>query len=140
MNRLLWLAFAAVTLAPSPAAAQENPIKAVAALEDEWAAAFNRKDYKAIEKLLADDYMFVSEDGKLYDKPGYMAMIRALPGLGTGAHNEKMQGKEYGNTVVINGIFVNTSASGTERSYWTDTWRKMGSEWKCVAGQATRIK
>jgi ketosteroid isomerase-like protein len=140
MNRLLWLAFAAVTLAPSPAAAQENPIKAVAALEDEWAAAFNRKDYKAIEKLLADDYMFVSEDGKLYDKPGYMAMIRTLPGLGTGAHNEKMQGKEYGNTVVINGIFVNTSASGTERSYWTDTWRKMGSEWKCVAGQATRIK
>lgn len=140
MKHLLLLALAATTLVPVPAAAQENPIKAVAALEDEWAAAFTRKDFGAIEKLLADDFMWVSEDGKLFDKPEYMAMIRSLPGLGTAAHNEKMQGKDYGNTVVINGIFVNTTASGTERIYWTDTWRKMGSEWKCVAGQSTRIK
>jgi len=138
-KRLLLLALVAATLAPGPASAQESPIKAVAALEDEWAAAFARKDFGTIEKMLADDFMFVSEDGKLYDKPGDMAMIRSLPGITT-ARNEKMQAKEYGNTVVINGIWVGTTASGTERSYWTDTWRKVGSEWKCVAGQATRIK
>jgi len=90
--------------------------------------------------MLADDFMFVSEDGKLYDKPGYMAMIRSLPATGATFRNEKMQAKEYGNTVVINGIFVSTTAAGAERIYWTDTWRRIGSEWKCVAGQSTRIK
>ena len=137
---LLLLALAATTLVPGPAAAQENPIKAVAALEDEWAAAFTKRDFGAIERMLADDFMWVSEDGKLYDKPGYMAMVRSLPATGATAHNEKMQAKEYGNTVVINGIFVSTTAAGAERIYWTDPWRKIGSEWKCVAGQSTRIK
>ena len=139
MKRLLLLALAAALLAPRPAAAQNSPIKAVAALEEEWAAAFGRKDFGAIEKLLADDFMWVSEDGKLFDKPGYMAMIRSFPGAGTPARNEKMQAKEYGNTVVINGVFVSGGDSG-ERIYWTDTWRKIGTEWKCVAGQSTRIK
>jgi ketosteroid isomerase-like protein len=140
MKHLLLLTLAVATLAARPAAAQDNPIKAVADLEDAWAAAFTRKDFGAIEKMLADDFTWVSEDGKLYDKPGYMAYVRSLPLAGAAAHNEKMQAKEYGNTVVIVGVFVSAGASGTERSYWTDTWRKMGSEWKCVAGQSTRIK
>jgi ketosteroid isomerase-like protein len=140
MKRLLLLALAAATLAARPVAAQNNPIKAVADLEDAWAAAFAKRDFGTIEAMLADDFSFVSEDGVLYDKPGYLAFIRSLPVSGATIHNEKMQAKEYGNTVVISGIFVATGASGTERSYWTDTWRKMGSEWRCVAGQSTRIK
>ena len=143
MKRMLMLVLAAAVVA-HPVAAQADAGKAVAALEDAWAAAGLKNDVAALGKLLADDFTWVSPDGKVYDKAGLLAFTKAADNTGVTGHGEGYKTRVYGNVVVITGIYVETrkTASGTTttRTNWTDTWVKSGDAWKCVAGHNTLIK
>ena len=143
LKRLLLLVLAAL-IVPQPAVAQADAVKEVLALEDAWAAAGPKKDIATLSKLLADDFTWVSPEGRLLDKTAYLAFTKSYDNEGLTSHAEGYKARVYGNALVITGIYVETkktaSGSTTSRSYWTDTWVKSGDAWKCVASHNTIIK
>jgi ketosteroid isomerase-like protein len=118
--------------------------KAIVALENQWLKSQQTNNPDLTAPLLADKYVYTSEDGKVMNKAQSLADAKATKY--TSADYENVQVTVFGDTAIAigGGKFKGTDSSGKpmdSHERFTDTWVKMpDGKWQCVATHSSAIK
>ena len=111
-------------------------------LEQERCRALSEKDWRALDRLLSEDYTHVHTTGRIEDKSTYIQSMKDRP-------RETSRGdssiRVYGDAAVMMGLQTNkTERDGAEslmHSQVLQVWElHQGETWKLVAGQNTRAE
>jgi ketosteroid isomerase-like protein len=139
---ILALCVALLTILPAAAQTSDRSVeKAIAAMEEKWAAA--QRDGKAdvVAPMIAENFVNTDTDGKVSGRSNLLSNLKG----GKWEHNAISDVKVmvYGNTAVATGAWAGKGVDGDgtridRRERWTDTWVKMpNGQWQCVASQQT---
>lgn len=145
MKRLTWVC-AFLMLLTAASAAQAKPAgdvaAAVQALEDKWTEAARKNDVTALASLLADNAVLTSTTGEVRNKAAYLAESKARKYDSASSTETKVT--VFGDTAIATGLW---KAKGTDKGKpfdeterYTDTWVKIGGQWKCVASHGSPAK
>ena len=107
--------------------------------ENAWAQAIAIADTATIKKIMADDFIGMDSQGKIYDKQALIRESIESANLYTvKASNIKV--KFYGTTAIAQGgeTWTKIADSISSKSVWTDTWIYRNSKWEIIA--ATDLK
>jgi len=104
--------------------------------ESQWAESVATGDTKAIERILADDFIGTDPKGNLYDKATMIADTRTAPKYFASNHLDQVKIRFYGNTAVAQGSESWERPNGERgRFVWTDTWIRRNGRWQIVAAE-----
>lgn len=129
------------TFVAKPAAQDSQEEQELLKREHEWAEAYQQRDTQTLDRLLAADFIFTDDEGKVYDKPKYLAVV--LQQVVTAYTLGDMRVRVYGDTGIVTSpsswhyTIAGTDASGDFRS--TDVFVKQQGRWLAVVSQDTRI-
>lgn len=108
--------------------------------EKEWAALATDKDAVLLKRILADDYVGVSEAGTVRNKQQEIDYWTKQPNDFASATVPKMTYQSYGHTILARGDQTLTPKSGAPaRIIWTDTWMLRDGEWQVVGSQDAAV-
>ena len=135
--------FAAVAVqAQQPKADSDAISQTLQAMERAWLNAEKDHDVAAFEKIVADDWIAISPDGKSQTKAERAAEIKAA--RTTSATMGNMKVRVFGNTAVVTGtddeITMQDGKKSSEHYVWTDVFVKRDGKWLAVASQTAQIK
>jgi len=116
----------------------------VLALDNSWNRALEKTDTKALDMLLADNFVSIDIDGSMQTKREFLGSLKSA-----GYHapsqsvTEQSKADVYGSSALVVGIFRTHSKvngkSVTRRERFLDTWVNLNGTWKCVASVAVLI-
>jgi len=112
--------------------------------EQEWVDAYLTGDLSALERILADDFIYTIDDGTVQDKASFIALGADDPISYTRYDLGEMSVRWYADVVVITGTAssVGTDADGDTVSgagVWTNVFVQRDGQWQCVVGHSTAI-
>jgi ketosteroid isomerase-like protein len=146
---LVVLALTAFAPAAAPAASPEveasgasRATRQLRRLEREWSDAFNQRDARTLNRLLAKDFVFVDQTGKVMNKAEYIDMvvnhIRVISGDIHG-----LDIRTYGTTGIAVARFTGTTSfdghESTSSFRFIDVWTKRNGRWIAISSQDTLI-
>ena len=110
-------------------------------LERRWLDAYEQLDDKAMDLIVADDFLITFPDGSTQTKAQVMASLkpRQSPSLTTSKfHTEEVQARVYGDTVILTGVVISEwfrdgKSGGKQAMRYTDTYVKRNGKWQVVA-------
>jgi uncharacterized protein (TIGR02246 family) len=112
------------------------------AVEQAWLDAEKNHDAAAFEKLVADDWIAISPDGKSQAKAERAAEIKS--GHITSATLGDMKVRVFGDTAVVTGtddeVTMTEGKKSSDHYVWTDVFVKRNGNWLAVASQTAQIK
>ena len=129
---------AAPAYSQSPNAAEQAVLKAYHALDQ---AQF-KKDRAIMERLMADDYVYTHSNGAVNDKAADIKETMSEDIKWTGAKDDDVKARLYGNVAVVTG---QVTLTGSAKHYvpglrrFTEIWVKRGGRWQNVGGQTTLV-
>ena len=132
----------ALTLSAPAADCPKNQPKTEAALlelEQNWAAALDRKDADTITCLLADEFEDADVDGSLHTRSQTLEHIpKRKPGVN---HLSEMRAYVEGNSGFTRGLATLVDASGkvVARVRFTDVFTYRAGRWQAIAGQESLL-
>jgi ketosteroid isomerase-like protein len=95
---------------------------------------------RALDGLLADDFLDNAYNGNVYAKQEILARLAqggpTFPSLGL----EETRVRVYGDTGIVTGVNVVKTDGGPVRVRLTDVFRREGCEWRAVSAQETVIQ
>ena len=107
--------------------------------ERAWAESVATGDTKAIEKILADDFVGVDPKGNMYDKAQMVEETRTAPKHFASNHLNNVKVRFFGpDHAVAQGDESWVRHSGDNRCgrfVWTDTWVRRKGTWQIVAAE-----
>jgi ketosteroid isomerase-like protein len=136
-------ALALLLLATSVATSAGDPVAEIRALEAAHNAALAGRDVAALEKMMAEDFTFVTPRGDLRNRQDVLKAV-AAGGIG----NEYLESSDlririYADTAVVTGRAVQTAQRAgkdyTEKFRFTRVYVRRGGQWLAVALQMTRL-
>lgn len=144
MNRvfaltLLGMLVAAPTHAQSRNATEREVIKASQMLDD---ASLIKKDRATMERLYADDYVYLHSNGTVTNKSQEIAEYTSPDLKWTGHKVDNMKVRVYGNVAVVTGV---QNLTGSAKGYvsgprnFTEVWVRRNGRWQTVGGQSTIV-
>jgi ketosteroid isomerase-like protein len=112
-------------------------------LEDRWTKASQMSDGKALEPILADDFIGIDSDGSMRSKSE--AIERTSKAKFQTSEISEVKVSQHGDSAVVTGIWTGkgTGADGKPidtRERWADTWVMREGKWVCVASVAAPLK
>ena len=114
------------------------------ALENAWNQAQLNRDAKALESLVADDFIYTDYDGTVLDRPAFLEDLKDPAYKTTLVANDDVKVHMYGNTAVVFGAYhVKGNYKGKPVEHFgrfTDTWIYLPRGWQCVASHTNLIK
>jgi ketosteroid isomerase-like protein len=128
------LAFCQCAMMPTRTTTEQYIIQS----EREWAESIASGDIGAIERILADDFIGVDSEGKLYRKAETITDTRTAPKYFLSNHLNQVQVRFYGDTAVAQGSESWVRRRGEPcrgRFVWTDTWVTRNGRWQIVAAE-----
>ena len=112
------------------------------AMEQAWLNAEKNHDAAAFERLVADDWVAITPDGKTQTKAERATEIKT--GHVSSATLGNMKVRVFGDTAVVTGTDdESTTVDGkasTDHYVWTDVFVKRNGKWLAVASQTAQIK
>ena len=112
------------------------------AMERAWLNAEKNHDVATFEKIVADDWIAITPDGKSQTKAERAAEIRNSPTVS--ATMGPMKVRVFGDTAVVTGTDDETTVENGKKSsdhyVWTDVFVKRNGKWLAVASQTAQIK
>ena len=112
------------------------------AIERDWLNAEKNHDAAAFEKIVADDWIAITPDGKRQTKGERVAEIKSAHT--TSATLGDMQVRVFGDTAVVTGTDDEITMEGGKESrdhyVWTDVFVKRNGKWLAVASQTALVK
>lgn len=101
-----------------------------------WAESVATGDPSAVKRILANDFIGVAPDGRLYRKAEMVADTAKAGKYFSSNEIGDVIVRFYGNMAVAQGSETWTRKSGDKgRWVWTDTWLKRNGHWQIVAAQ-----
>lgn len=112
------------------------------AMEQAWLNAEKNHDAAAFEKLVADDWIAITPDGKSQTKAERAAEIKASD-IDSATLGD-MKVRVFGDTAVVTGTDDETTTVNGKKSsdhyVWTDVFVKRKGKWLAVASQTAQVK
>ena len=112
------------------------------AMEQAWLDAEKNHDAAAFEKLVADDWIAISPDGKSQTKAERAAEIKAAH-IASATLGD-MKARVFGDTAVVTGtddeVTMTEGKKSSDHYVWTDVFVKRNGKWLAVASQTAQIK
>ncbi|SRR5579871_1537440 len=128
---------------PASASASVSVEQTIMQLEREWGQAQIKKDFAAIDKIIANDWMGIDYDGNTFDKPTVLEHMKSGASTLESEDISGMKVRVFGNTAVVTGIDVEKSKDrGKDSSgkyVWTDVFVLRNGRWQVVATQSTKM-
>jgi ketosteroid isomerase-like protein len=136
----LWLGVAVLAAQTSDSAEGTH----ILALDNSWNRALETNDTKALDLLLADNFVSIDIDGSMQTKREFLASLKTSGYQAPSqAVTEQSKVEVYGNSALVLGIFrtqsKEKSKTVTRRERFLDTWVDFNGTWKCVASVAVLI-
>jgi ketosteroid isomerase-like protein len=129
---------------PSQQTSDSSGEKEVREAIEKYKTALLRRDIAALEKIWADDYVFVNASGDVVTKEQRLANIKSgATALDSISEDEKLVVRVYQNSAVttsrvtIKGQYSGQAVSGQYRS--TLVWVRGSSGWQLVSNQLTAL-
>jgi ketosteroid isomerase-like protein len=121
-------------------AQQASPEEAkVLALEKKWTDAYRQHNLGIMTSMLADDFVFTIEDGRVFGKMGYISHAADSSVQVDLAEQSDLRVHLHGNTAIVTGAYHETGTSKGKRYEYrdrsTDVWMKIDGQWQLVASQ-----
>ena len=128
--------------------APDDPVQAVQKLERAWLDAYEQLDEKAMDAIVADDFTITFPNGSMQTKAQIMASLkrpRSSDRPTMKFHTEEVQGRAYGDTVILSGRVVTEyqrdgQTTSKEEQRYTDTYVKLKGRWQVVASHLSNAK
>lgn len=138
-QRQFWtsLAFAVLAVAPSVCPAQDKTAEVQQAFR-EVETATNKHDVAAFERLLVNDFMFVTRTGDIFDRQEYLAREKRGAML-AGGKTEILKIRLYGDTALVTDRYTDTTSKGSLNIVATHVFVKEGGAWKWASFQGSRV-
>jgi ketosteroid isomerase-like protein len=115
----------------------------ILAIEDQWATAIERQDGAALERIAAEDFRFLEEDGRWLNRSEYIAARSHTPDNVKSAVQDQIEVRKYGDAAIATGrsILHGTRAGKpfVYRFRWTDVYVRRDGRWQAVSGQLTSL-
>jgi hypothetical protein len=111
----------------------------IIALENKWNEAMMKVDTKALNEILADEYIETGDKGNMSNKAKHISALKSGDLKVSDANLNDLKVKVYGNAAVVTGrnttkeIFKGKASNEAYRI--TDTWVMQNNRWQCVASQ-----
>ncbi|MBZ5654914.1 MAG: nuclear transport factor 2 family protein [Acidobacteriia bacterium] len=104
--------------------------------ESDWAESSVKRDVTLLERILAEDFVGVSHDGKRYSKADEINESPTKPSEYLSNHLIDVEIRFFGDAAVAQGSEEWKKKDGTTGRYvWTDTWIRRGGKWQIVAAE-----
>jgi ketosteroid isomerase-like protein len=112
------------------------------AMEQDWLNAEKNHDAAAFEKLVADDWIAITPDGKSQTKAERAAEIKTS-NIDSATLGD-MKVRVFGDTAVVTGtddeVTMKDGNKSSDHYVWTDVFMKRNGKWLAVASQTAQIK
>ena len=104
--------------------------------EAKWAESVATGDSSVVERILADDFIGVDPNGKVYGKVEMIADTKTAPKYFRSNKLDYVNIRFFGNTAVAQGSESWERQNGTLGQFvWMDTWVKRKGKWQIVAAE-----
>jgi ketosteroid isomerase-like protein len=142
MKRML-MGFTVILMALAVQAQMGGVEKAIAGMEQQWAAAGKMSNADAIAPLLADNFTNLNSDGTMMNKTQTLAMVKGAKWDTNEISDVKVT--TFGNTAIATGAWQGKGMADGKavdaHEHWVDTWMKMpGGKWQCIASASAPAK
>lgn len=112
----------------------------VIGLEHESHEAFMQGNVEALDRILADDFVFTDPDGRLWTKADWIADLTSGALTYEAIHIDDLHVRVYGDAAVTFGLVTmhtrSAEGSATGQYHYTAMYVKQGGRWRAVAEQA----
>jgi ketosteroid isomerase-like protein len=140
---ILVLAAAVSAQAKEPKADSDAAIsQTLQATEQAWLDAEKNHDAGAFEKLVADDWIAITPDGKSQTKAERAAEIKAAHVASATLGDMKV--RVFGDTAVVTGtddeVTMTDGKKSSDHYVWTDVFVRRNGKWLAVASQTAQVK
>jgi ketosteroid isomerase-like protein len=112
-------------------------------VERDWNHALMAKDYKTLDKIMADDWTGIDFRGMTVTKAESIAELKSGESSNQSVELGDMTVKVYGNTAVVVGHDTEKSTyhgKDSSGSYvWMDVFVKRDGRWQAVASESTKL-
>jgi ketosteroid isomerase-like protein len=112
-------------------------------IENQWATAIERQDGAALERIAAEDFRFMEEDGRLVDCAEYIAARSHNPDNVESAVQDEIEVRQYGDAAIATGrSIIHGTRAGAPFVYrfrWTDMYVRREGRWQAVSAQLTAL-
>jgi uncharacterized protein (TIGR02246 family) len=109
-------------------------------LERAWLDAYEQRDAKAMDTIVADDFVITFPDGSMQTKSQILDSIKVPPNPASPSlkfYTEDVRARVYGDTVILIGRvateYLRDGKTVKEQSRYTDTYIKRQGRWQVVA-------
>ena len=117
--------------------------QALMKIQHDWAKARLKRDSSFPKQIEADDFTVVWFDGRIVNKEEDVKTYESSEVMFTEFKIDDLKMRFYGDTAIVVGRGSIKAHTKTEdlsgKNVWTDTFVKMGGEWKAVASQVTPV-
>jgi ketosteroid isomerase-like protein len=110
-------------------------------LEGEWARALERGDMKALDRIVASDFVDTNYLGGIATKAQMFSAGASQDRPRRLNHLEEMRARVYGDTGIVNGLNLVTDQEGRflRRVRFTDVFTRQNGRWRAVSAQETVV-
>jgi hypothetical protein len=119
---------------------QDRSESALLKMENRWVTALDRRDPKALDCLLAENFLDSDATGQLRTR---QQVLDAVPSRKTYAqHLEDLRASLYDNIGIVHGVNRITDKNGKEvaRVRFTDVFRYQNGQWRAISGHETMVQ
>lgn len=139
---ILGAAAVAMALAARADASSAEDQKVVAALDTEYQAAVKRNDAVTMDRILADDFILITGQGKSFTKADLLAEARSGDYIYERQDELEQTVRVWGDTAVVTALlWVKGTHKGEPFDYklwFSDTYVRTPEGWRYVLGQAAQ--
>jgi len=115
----------------------------ILAIENQWATAIQRQDAAAFDRLTAEDFRFIDEDGRVLNRAQYIAARGHNPENVESAVQDQIEVRQYDDAAIATGrSIIRGTRDGMPFVYrfrWTDVYVRRERRWQAVSGQLTPL-
>jgi ketosteroid isomerase-like protein len=113
----------------------------VAALDTKYQAAVKANDVAGMDAILADDFVLVTGNGKVFSKADLLAAARGKTTSYEHQEDTNQKVRVWGNTAVVTALLwekgVDAGKAFDKRLWFSDTYVRTATGWRYVFGQAS---
>ena len=137
----------AAAWAVTASGSQDRPVRSdqqiLIELEQDWNAAFYRKDLSSIENILADEFIATYEDGSRGDKAKELTLAAEFNQQIDSSTLDEFTVKVYGDTAVVwFSLHLIGPSQGRQLAVtyrYVDVFVLRAGRWQCVETQSTKV-